>query len=156
MAKSKSTALTPEEKKSFYDKMMSYHAPGSLATAGIAGGTAAAAANKRRKAMREIAKTMLATELRTNDTLRQTLDERGFEDFTEAAAVILGQLNRARAGDTEAAKFLRDTSGERPADQVAIGSFDDLPIDSIDLTELSDRDLMRLIEQRGGIDALKS
>ena len=92
-----------------------------------AGGRAAAEARRRKKAMREVAKAMLETELQANDELRKDLEDRGFRDYTEAAAVLLAQLNRARAGDTEAAKFIRDTSGQRPADQVAIGSFDDLP-----------------------------
>ena len=119
-----------------------------------AGGRAAAEARRRKKAMREVAKAMLETELRANDELRKDLEDRGFRDYTEAAAVLLAQLNRARAGDTEAAKFIRDTSGQRPADQVAIGSFDDLPFDQLDLSELSDEALLHLIEQRGGLDAL--
>ena len=119
-----------------------------------AGGVAAAAAKRHRKAMREVARAMLDTELRANDELRKELGERGFRDYTEAAALLLAQLNRARAGDTEAAKFLRDTSGQRPADQVAIGGFDDLPVDSLNLSELTDEQLLRLIEQRGGLDAL--
>lgn len=105
---------------------------------------------RRRKAMREIARTMLDTELQANDELRQLLDERGFKDFTESAAVLLAQLNRARNGDTDAAKFLRDTSGERPADQIAIGNLEDRPFETLDLSSLSDADLKKLIELRGG------
>ena len=120
----------------------------------VAGGLAASAAKRHRKAMREVARAMLETELQANDELKKELGERGFKDYTEAAAVLLAQLNRARAGDTEAAKFLRDTSGQRPADQVAIGTFDDLPFDSLNLSELADEQLLRLIEQRGGLDAL--
>ena len=101
--------------------------------------------------MREVARTMLDTELRTNDKLRDELNDRGFQDFTEAAAVLLAQLNRARAGDTEAAKFLRDTSGQRPADQVAIGNLDDKPFETLNLSELTEADLHRLIELRGGV-----
>ena len=119
-----------------------------------AGGRAAAEARRRRKAMREVARAMLETELCANDELAKELEDRGFRDYTEAAAVLLAQLNRARAGDTEAAKFLRDTSGQRPADQVAIGSFDDLPFESLNLSELSDEALLHLIEQRGGLDGL--
>ena len=104
--------------------------------------------------MREVARAMLDTQLCANDELKQELQDRGFKDYTEAAAVLLAQLNRARAGDTEAAKFLRDTSGQRPADQVAIGSFDDLPIQSLDLTELTDEQLLHLIDQRGGLDGV--
>jgi hypothetical protein len=116
-----------------------------------AGGRAAAEARRRRTAMREVARAMLDTELRSNDELREALQDRGFQDYTEAAAVLLAQLNRARAGDTEAAKFLRDTSGQRPADQVTIGNLDDKPFETLDLTALSDADLQYLLEKRGGL-----
>lgn len=151
----KDRGMTPEEKRRFLEVLRcNVRTEEESHAISVAGGIAAGQAKRRRKAMREIARTMLDTELRANDELRKELGERGFKDYTEAAAVLLGQLNRARAGDTDAAKFLRDTSGERPADQVAIGSFDDLPFESIDLSELSDKDLVRLVEQRGGFDAL--
>lgn len=124
--------VTPEEKKAN----------------DIKGGQAAAAARRRRKAMREVARAMLETELRANDKLKEELEDRGFQDYTEAAAVLLAQLNRARAGDTEAAKFLRDTSGQRPADQIAIGNLEDRPFETLNLTELSDADLKHLLELR--------
>ena len=146
--------MTPEEKQRFLDVMRKDMTPERAKEISVAGAKASNQARRRRKAMREIARTMLDTELCANDELRSVLKERGFKDYTEAAAVLLGQLNRARAGDTDAAKFLRDTSGERPADQVAIGSFDDLPFETIDLSELSDKELVRLVEQRGGFDAL--
>lgn len=119
-----------------------------------AGGRAAAEARRRRKTMREVAKAMLDTELRANDALKDDMEKRGFQEMTEAAAVLFAQLNRARAGDTEAAKFLRDTSGQRPADQVAIGNLDDRPFETLDLSTLSDKDLQHLIELRGGLGAL--
>lgn len=146
---------TPEEREAYTKNLRKGVTPEEAKTISVAGGVASAQAKRRRKAMREIARTMLDTELRANDELRGLLEERGFTEFTESAAVLLGQLNRARAGDTDAAKFLRDTSGERPADQVAIGSFDDLPFESIDLSSLSDKELLRLVEQRGGLDALR-
>lgn len=117
----------------------------------VAGGIACGEARRRRAAMREVARAMLETELRANDVLRQELGDRGFQDYTESAAVLLAQLNRARAGDTEAAKFLRDTSGQRPADQLAIGNLDDRPFETLDLSTLSDADLNYLLEQRGGL-----
>ena len=147
--------IPPEERESYIKNLRRGVNPEEAKTISSAGGKAAGAANRRRKAMREIARTMLDTELRANDELRQLLEERGFTEYTESAAVLLGQLNRARAGDTDAAKFLRDTSGERPADMVALGSFEDLPFESIDLSGLSDAELLRLIEQRGGLDALR-
>lgn len=120
------------------------------------GAKASNAARRRRKAMREIARTMLDTELRANDELRCMLEDRGFEDFTEAAAILLAQLNKARNGDTEAAKFVRDTSGQRPADQVAIGNIDDKPFESLDLSSLSDAALQRLINARSGAGIVPS
>jgi hypothetical protein len=112
------------------------------------GGSATREARRLRKTMREIARTMLDTELRANDELRAQLDDRGFEDYTESAAILLAQLNKARNGDTEAAKFVRDTSGQRPADQVAIGNLEDKPFESLDLSSLSDAALQRLINAR--------
>ena len=61
-----------------------------------AGGRAAAEARRRKKAMREVAKAMLETELQANDELRKDLEDRGFRDYTEAAAVLLAQLFRQR------------------------------------------------------------
>lgn len=122
--------------------------PEELRALSVKGANAANAARRRRKAMREIARTMLDTELRANDELRGVLADRGFEDYTEAAAILLAQLNKARNGDTEAAKFIRDTSGQRPADQVAIGNIDDKPFESLDLSSLSDAALQRLINAR--------
>nr|DAM26874.1 MAG TPA: hypothetical protein [Caudoviricetes sp.] len=124
--------------------------PEELRAISTQGAKAANTARRRRKAMREIARTMLDTELRANDELRGVLADRGFEDYTEAAAILLAQLNKARNGDTEAAKFIRDTSGQRPADQVAIGNIDDKPFESLDLSSLSDAALQRLINARSG------
>lgn len=114
----------------------------------VSAGISCGKARRRRKAMREIARTMLDTELRANDELRKLLNDRGFEDFTEAAAIILAQMNKARNGDTEAAKFLRDTSGQRPADQLAIGNLEDKPFETLDLTALSNDELQELISVR--------
>ena len=124
--------------------------PEELRAISTQGAKAANTARRRRKAMREIARTMLDTELRANDELRGVLADRGFEDYPEAAAILLAQLNKARNGDTEAAKFIRDTSGQRPADQVAIGNIDDKPFESLDLSSLSDAALQRLINARSG------
>lgn len=144
--------LTPAEKKQHFAALKIADAtPEEKKAIAVAGGKACGEARRRRAAMREVARTMLDTELRTNDSLREQLEERGFQDFTEASAVLLAQLNRARAGDTEAAKFLRDTSGQRPADQVAIGNLDDRPFETLDLSMLSDDELQHLISVRGGL-----
>lgn len=107
-------------------------------------GRASGAVQKRRKLMREIARDLLASALDSEDEIRAELEKRGI-DNSEAAAVLFAQLQRARHGDTEAARFLRDTSGQKPVDNVAIGNLDDKPFETLDLTKLSDADLKALM-----------
>ena len=100
---------------------------------------------RRKKAMRELARDILDMSLKGEDEIRAELESRGIEQ-TEAAAVLLAQLIRARTGDTEAARFLRDTSGQKPVDNVAIGNLDDKPFASLNLAELTDAQLKQLVE----------
>jgi len=100
---------------------------------------------RRKKAMKELARQILDTDLSTEDEIRAELEKRGIEQ-TEAAAVLLAQLRRARTGDTEAARFLRDTSGQKPVDNVAIGNLDDKPFETLDLSKLTDDQLKSLVE----------
>jgi len=108
------------------------------------GGQKGMATIRRRKAMRELARTLLDTDLQTEDEFRAELEARGIEQ-TEAAALLLAQLRRARTGDTEAARFLRDTSGQKPVDNVAIGNLDDKPFETLDLSKLTDDQLKALV-----------
>ena len=98
---------------------------------------------RKKKAMRELARAILDLDLKTTDEFRKELQERGIPQ-TEAAAVLLAQLLRARTGDTEAARFLRDTSGQKPVDNVAIGNLEDKPFATLDLSTLSDDQLKEL------------
>ena len=113
---------------------------------------ASAAAKKRvevrrkKKAMRELARDILDLQLADEDEMKAELEKRGVEQ-TEAAALLLAQLTRARAGDTEAARFLRDTSGQKPVDNVAIGNLDDKPFETLDLASLTEAQLKELIEE---------
>ena len=101
---------------------------------------------RKKKAMRELARDILDLQLADEDDVRAELKKRGVEQ-TEAAALLLAQLTRARAGDTEAARFLRDTSGQKPVDNVAIGNLDDKPFATLDLSSLSEAELKSLVEE---------
>lgn len=105
-----------------------------------------AEARRKKKAMRELAREILDLQLADEDAVRAELKKRGVEQ-TEAAALLLAQLTRARAGDTEAARFLRDTSGQKPVDNVAIGNLDDKPFETLDLASLTEAQLKELIEE---------
>lgn len=109
------------------------------------GGRMGSEVRRKKKAMRELARDILDTDLATEDEIRAELEARGIAQ-TEAAAVIFAQLKRARTGDTEAARFLRDTSGQKPVDNVAIGNLDEKPFATLDLSKLSDDQLRSLVE----------
>jgi len=109
------------------------------------GGKRGAETARKKKAMRELARAILDLDLKSSDEIAKELKERGIPQ-TEAAAVLLAQLTRARTGDTEAARFLRDTSGQKPVDNVAIGNLDDKPFETLDLTALTDDQLKEIVE----------
>lgn len=117
-----------------------------LRLATSAAGKKGVEARKKKKLMRDLARDILDMQLADEDAMKAELKKRGVEQ-TEAAALLLAQLTRARAGDTEAARFLRDTSGQKPVDNVAIGNLDDKPFETLDLASLTEAQLKELIEE---------
>lgn len=111
------------------------------------GGRKAGEIRRRKAAMRELAANLLSSDLSKEDDFRAALEEHGV-DATEGAAVLFAQLVRARNGDTDAARFLRDTSGQKPVDNVAVGNLDDRPFETLNLRELSDEQLAYLLQRR--------
>lgn len=84
-------------------------------------GKASAKARRERKAMREIALDLLAMPVtkEMEDGLRQQSPlsmPKG--RLTAEQGVVLVQLAKALAGDTRAVEFIRDTSGQKPAEKV--------------------------------------
>ena len=69
----------------------------------------------------------------------------GVQDSTVAAAILLAQVQAALSGKTDAAAFLRDTAGERPADLVGVAEVADPG--AADLDTLSDAELAELAER---------
>ena len=55
-----------------------------------------------------------------------------------AMAMAVAALQRAERGDIEAARFIRDTRGEKPVAETAMGSLPDRPVRSMNLSQLSD------------------
>lgn len=95
----------------------------------------------KRRLMRELIDEFSAKSVKseTIDGLKELFGISG--SIRADSAVILAQLAKAISGDTEAARFLRDTSGQKPAENVQIG-----PIDahSADLSQYSDEQLEAL------------
>ena len=114
--------------------------------ASVRGGKAAAAAQKRRKSMQAIAQSVLEMKLKDADEIRKALHDGGMHDndINYAAGIIMVQTQKAMSGDTKAAEFVRDTSGQKPVDGLVVGNLDDKPFEMIDLGSLSDDQLREL------------
>lgn len=111
---------------------------------GLKAGKASGESRRRRKTFRESLLAILSMEVDDPD-MHDRLSELGL-DPTMQTAIDLAQVLKAGRGDTDAARFVRDTVGEKPSDQVEIGGLADRPIETIDLTKLSDEELRRLAD----------
>lgn len=123
--------------------------PAAASAAGKVGGVRAGATRRRKAALREAARALLAMSpdhVPGAEDLAQVLAAAGITDATMADAVMLAQALKALRGDTEAARFVRDTSGERPADQVSITTGEVVDVDAV--AEMTDAQLAELAAAR--------
>lgn len=106
-----------------------------------------AAKRERMKHMQEIARAVLKLRLREEGEIRDALREGGFadEDINYAAGIIMSQTFKALGGDTKAAEFVRDTSGQKPVDGLQIGNLEDKPFETLNLASLSNEELQALL-----------
>jgi len=99
----------------------------------------------KKKEFKKLAKMMLETDLPQNDEVREALADAGFDQFDYQSGVLLAQLRKALIGDTEAAKFVRDSSGQKPTESLQVGQLDDVPVTEMDLSQLSTAELKQMI-----------
>lgn len=114
--------------------------------ASVRGGKASQALMKRRKSMQMIAQSVLEMRLQGEDEIRKALHDGGMHDteINYAAGIIMVQTQKALSGDTKAAEFVRDTSGQKPVDGLVVGNLDDKPFELLDLGSLTDDQLREL------------
>ena len=113
-----------------------------------AGGRASGVARRKRRTFRESLKAILALDVNDPAVKRELLDN-GL-DPTILNAISLGQAVQAQRGNTEAARFVRDTIGEKPREGLEIGNLDDRPLATLDLSKLSDDELRAIAAAREG------
>ena len=106
-------------------------------------GLASAEAKKRRKSSMEIMRAVLSCEL-TPEEADEKLKELGISTY--GGAIALAQVQRAMRGDTEAARYCRDTAGDKATESMIL-SVTDKPVRSMDLTQLSDEELEALADR---------
>lgn len=123
--------------------------PEAARIAGAKGGPKGAATRKKRRLMREAARDLLALDpalLPGVETLADILAGTGATEQTLADALLLAQALKAARGDTEAARFVRDTAGERPADQINLVPGEVVDVDAV--AEMTDAQLAELAAAR--------
>lgn len=104
---------------------------------------AAKAARVRRKTSAEIMRALLSYRLspeEADDRLRAL----GLDTY--GGAIALAQIQRALTGDTDSARFCRDTAGDKPTEAMTL-ALTDKPVKAMDLTQLSDAELEALADR---------
>ena len=108
------------------------------------GGKVNAERNRRYRTFRECLQTILSLEV-SDESLRSELENMGL-DPSYSNAISMAAIRKAAAtGDIEAARFTRDTVGEKPTE--ALQMTFDKPVKSMDLSKLSDAELEALADQ---------
>lgn len=111
-----------------------------------AGGKASQAKQRKKKTQAEIIRQVMALEVEPG-AARDLLAAAGLDtDWITDANVAL--MRRARSGDVESLRYIRDTVGEKPRDGLEIGNLDGQPLSTIDLSSLSDEQLQAMIAAR--------
>ena len=113
---------------------------------GRKGGVASGESRRKRKTFRESLLTILSLPV-DDPTLVEALKNLGL-DPTFQSAIDLAQIRQALRGDTDASRFVRDTVGEKPREELEIGGLVDRPIQTIDMSKLTDDELRKLSELR--------
>lgn len=109
-------------------------------------GKASAQARILRKTQAEIIRQILAIP-EQDEKKRELLKTFGLEG-NFADSINFSVMLKANSGDVEAARYLRDTIGEKPREGLELGNLDNRPLETIDLSKMSDAQLQQLAENR--------
>lgn len=91
---------------------------------GRQGGIASGKARREKKAMKETLETLLSMPLKNGkaadiDKIKSIAALKG-KNITVQEAILLAQIQKALRGDTKAAEYVRDSSGNKPKDDLGI------------------------------------
>ncbi len=92
---------------------------------GRKGGIASGIAKRKKAAMKETLEVLLTMPLNNRkcyevDEIQNFAQLKG-KNVTVEAAIMIKQIQRALAGDLPSAEFIRDTSGQKPKNEVDVG-----------------------------------
>jgi hypothetical protein len=104
------------------------------------GGIASGKARREKKLMRETLATLLSMPLKDGSTCDmediQSVAALKGKNITVQEAIMLAQIQKAMKGDTRAAEFVRDSSGNKPKDDVTISGNINNPFSDLSTEEL--------------------
>ena len=120
------------------------YTPEELHEWAVKAGRASADKRRRMKAQREILRDLMRTDC-ADEAVAEALISAGMEPSI-ANAINFAVLRKAQTGDIEAARYVRDTIGEKPTETTA-PQISNQPIRALDLTQLSDAELEALADR---------
>lgn len=106
------------------------------------GGVASGESRRKTKTFREAMLAILDSDI-TDEEQRAALELLGLAP-TYRNRISLANVIKAADGDGVATALVRDTVGEKPRDGLEIGNLDGRPLASLELSKLSDEQLMAL------------
>lgn len=91
----------------------------------VKGGIASGVARRKKKNLKELANILLDTNVTDTGRIEEIAENLGIavpkgEDVTVGLSIMLSMANEAQAGNYKAAEFIRDTSGQKPVNEVAL------------------------------------
>ena len=107
---------------------------------GAKGGIASGRARREKKAMKETLNTLLSMTLEDGksaniDNIKSIAALKG-KNITVQEAILLKQLEKAIKGDTRAAEYIRDTSGNKAKEEIAVSGEVNNPLAGLTTEEL--------------------
>ena len=111
---------------------------------GRKGGVASGAARRRKASITAAIDACLQGKV-TDEELVQELKQQGLTGLTNADAIALKMIAKAKTGDVEAARFVRDTHGEKPSEHHTLVTLDAGELSAADLSALSSAELEALV-----------
>ena len=107
---------------------------------GRKGGIASGKAKREKKAMRQTLEALLSMPLKPGkatdiETIRNVASLKG-KNISVQEAIMFAQIQKALKGDTKAAEYVRDTSGNKLKEQVDISGSVNNPLEGLTTEEL--------------------
>ena len=104
------------------------------------GGIASGIARREKKAMKETLITLLSMPLKSSKSIDieevKSIASLKGKNITVQEAIMLAQINKAIKGDTRAAEFIRDSSGNKPKDGLELSGGINNPFAGLSTEEL--------------------